>query len=63
MSLVVVAHVFNPSTWEAEVGGSLSLRMVYRVSSKMSRAAQRTLVLKNKKQKPINKQKIKVKCE
>jgi hypothetical protein len=23
---VVVAHVFNPSTWEAEAGGFLSLR-------------------------------------
>jgi hypothetical protein len=22
----VVAHAFNPSTWEAEAGGSLSLR-------------------------------------
>jgi major histocompatibility complex class I len=23
---VVVAHAFNPSTWEAEAGGFLSLR-------------------------------------
>jgi hypothetical protein len=25
-SQTVVAHTFNPSTWEAEAGGSLSLR-------------------------------------
>ena len=26
MKLGVVAHAFNPSTWEAEAGGFLSLR-------------------------------------
>ena len=32
----VVAHTFNPSTWEAEAGGSLEFeaRLVYRVSSR-----------------------------
>jgi hypothetical protein len=27
--LGIVAHVFNPSTWEAEVGGFLSLRLAW----------------------------------
>ena len=26
IKLVVVAHTFNPSSWEAEAGGSLSVR-------------------------------------
>jgi hypothetical protein len=44
----VVAHFCNPSTWEAEAGGFLSLRSV-RVSSRTARTAQRNPVLKNKK--------------
>jgi hypothetical protein len=28
-SRVVVAHAFNPSTWEAEAGGFLSSRPAY----------------------------------
>jgi hypothetical protein len=50
----VVAHAFNPSIWEAEAGRFLSLRpsLVYRVSSRTARAAQRNPVSKNpKKQK------------
>jgi hypothetical protein len=38
--LGVVAHAFNPSTWEAESGGFLS--------SRTARATQRNPVLKNK---------------
>jgi hypothetical protein len=38
------AHTINPSTWEAEVGGSL----VYRVSSRTATATQRNPVSKNK---------------
>jgi hypothetical protein len=38
----VVAHTFNPSTWEAEAGGFLS--------SRTARATQRNPVSKNKKQ-------------
>jgi hypothetical protein len=37
-----VAHAFNPSTWEAEVGGLASL--VYRESSRTARATQRNPV-------------------
>jgi hypothetical protein len=46
----VVAHTFNPSTWEAEAGEFLSLRpaLVYRVSSRTARATQRNPVSKNK---------------
>ena len=34
--LGMVVHIFNPSAWEAETGGSLSLRMslVYKTSSR-----------------------------
>jgi hypothetical protein len=38
---MVIAHVFNPSTQEAEAGRSLSLRPGYRVSSWTARATQR----------------------
>jgi hypothetical protein len=44
----VVAHAFNPSAWEAEAGGFLSLSLVYRVSSRTARATQRNPVSKNK---------------
>ena len=44
----MVAHAFDPSTWEAEAGGSLIFKasLVYRVSSRTARAAQRNLVSK-----------------
>jgi hypothetical protein len=47
----VVAHAFNPSTWEAEAGEFLSsgLALVYRVSSRTARATQRNPVSKKKK--------------
>jgi hypothetical protein len=61
----VVAHAFNPSTWEAEAGGFLSSRpaLVYKVSSRTARAIQRNPVKKTNKQtnkqnpKQTNKQK------
>jgi hypothetical protein len=52
----MVAHLFNPSTWEAEAGGSeFEARLVYRVSSRTARATRRNPVsektpkIKNKK--------------
>jgi hypothetical protein len=52
MSLVkpgVVAQTFNPSTREAEAGGSeLEASLVYRVSFRTARATQRNPVSKNK---------------
>ena len=49
----MVAHTFNPSTWEAEAGGSLEFKasLVYRVSCRAARTTQRNPVSKNKKQK------------
>ena len=48
----VVAHTFNPSTWEAEAeaGGSLVSRLAwfYRVSSRAARATQRKTLEVNK---------------
>jgi hypothetical protein len=46
----VVAHAFNPSTWEAEAVGFLELEasLVYMVSSRTARAKQRNPVSKNK---------------
>jgi hypothetical protein len=46
----VVAHAFNPSTREAEAGGSLEFEasLVYKVSSRTARAIQRNPVSKNK---------------
>ena len=47
----VVAHAFNPSTWETETGGFLNSRpeasLVYKMSSRTARAIQRNPVLKN----------------
>jgi hypothetical protein len=42
-ALGVVAHNFNPSTWEAEAGEFFEFEasLVYRVSSRTSRATQR----------------------
>jgi hypothetical protein len=58
----VVTHAFNPSTWEAESGRSLSSKasLVYRVSSRTARAIQRIPVSKKQtkyppKQKQTNK--------
>jgi hypothetical protein len=52
-SRAVVVHAFNPSTWEAEAGGSLSLRpsLVYKVSSRIARAIQRNPVSEKPKKK------------
>jgi hypothetical protein len=44
----VVAHAFNPSTWEAEAGRFMSL--VYKVSSRTARAIQRNPVSKKQQQ-------------
>jgi hypothetical protein len=54
----MVAHAFNPSTREAEAGGSLEFEasLVYKVSSRTARAIQRNPVSKNQKQKNKNKQ-------
>jgi hypothetical protein len=65
-----MAHTFNPSTWEAEAGGSLisefEASLVYRVSSRTARTAQRNPVSKTKNQKPKPKQnknsKLKARC-
>jgi hypothetical protein len=45
----VVAHTFNPSTWEASSEFKASL--VYRVSSRTATAIQRNPVLKTRKRK------------
>jgi hypothetical protein len=52
----VVAHTFNPSTWEAEAGGFLSSSLVYRVSSRTAMATGK-LCLKKTKTKKKQKQK------
>jgi hypothetical protein len=46
----VVAHTFNPSTWEAEAGRfqEFEASLVYKVSSRKARATQRNPVSKNK---------------
>jgi hypothetical protein len=56
-SRVVVAHAFNPSTWEAEAISEFKASLVYRVSSRTARAIQRNPVSKTNKQ--TNKQKTK----
>ena len=47
----MVAHTFDPSTWEAEGDGSLDFKanLVYRVSSRTAMATQRNPVSKNPK--------------
>ena len=46
----MVAHAFNPSTWEAEADRSeFKAILVYRVSSRTARATLRNPVLKKKK--------------
>jgi hypothetical protein len=44
----VVAHAFNPSTWEAEAGGISEFEdsLVYKVSFRTARIIPRKLVLK-----------------
>ena len=50
-----MAHAFNPSTQEAEAGGrrisEFEVNLVYRVSSRTTRATQRNPVSKNQKKK------------
>jgi hypothetical protein len=50
--VVVVAHAFNPSTWEAEAGGFLSSRPA---CSRTARAIQRNPVSKKTKTNQPNK--------
>ena len=42
----MVVHIFNPSTWEAEAGGSCEFEdsLVYRVNSKTAKVTQRNSV-------------------
>jgi hypothetical protein len=57
--MTVVVHIFNPSTWEAEVDRSLSLWLAWsteRESSRTSRATQRNPV-SNKSKTQTNKPK------
>jgi hypothetical protein len=51
----VVAHAFNPSTWEAEAG-EFEASLVYKVSSRTARATQKNTVKKKTKQTNQNKQ-------
>jgi hypothetical protein len=55
LSRVVVAHAFNPSTWEAEAGRFLSLRPAWstKVSSRTARAIQRNPVSKKQNKKKL----------
>jgi hypothetical protein len=46
LTRVVVAHAFNPSTWDSEFKASL----VYRVNSRTAKATQRNPVSKTNKQ-------------
>jgi hypothetical protein len=63
---VVLVHTFNPSTWEAEAGGSLEFEasLVYRASSRTARATQRNPILENQNQTTPkqNKEEKKRKC-
>jgi hypothetical protein len=54
-------HAFNPSTWEAEAGGSLEFEasLVYRMSSRTAIATQRNPVSKKNKNKNKKKKKRK----
>jgi hypothetical protein len=46
----MVAHTFNPSTWEAEADGfEFEASLVYKVSSRTAGAIQRNPVSKNQK--------------
>ena len=50
MKLGVLAHTFNPSTPEAEVGGISELKasLIYKASSRTARVTKRNSVLKKK---------------
>jgi hypothetical protein len=53
-------HAFNPSSWEAEAGGSeFEASLVYKVTSRTVKPTQRNPVSKNKKIQKQNKQKNK----
>jgi hypothetical protein len=55
----VVAHDFDPSTWEAEAGRFLSLRPVWStLSSRTARTTQRNPVSKNQKKQNKTKKRI-----
>jgi hypothetical protein len=58
----VVAHAFNPSTWEAEAGGFLSSKasLVYKVSSRTARAIKGNPVSKKQKQNKTKQKKLKL---
>ena len=60
----MVAHAFNPSTWEAEAGGFLEFEasLVYKVSSRTARATQGNPVSKSNKQKNKQTKKVKTSC-
>ena len=61
---VVVVHIFNPSTWEAEAGDLCELKagvIWNRVSSRIASTTQRTLVSKKKKKQKQEKKKKKPK--
>ena len=54
----MVAHTFNPNTWEAKADGfEFEASLVYRVSSKTARATQRNSVLGKKTKTKKKKQK------
>ena len=56
---MVVAHTFNPSTWEVEAGGSLEFEvsLIYKVSSRTVRTVtRRKSLLKGQTNKHPNKQ-------
>jgi hypothetical protein len=55
----VVAHAFNPSTWEAEAGSSeFEASLVYRVSARTARATRETLSQKKTKRQNKTKQNL-----
>ena len=56
-SQAVVAHAFNPSTWETEASGSLSYRPAWSTRAS-SRTVSKTTVKPCNKQKQTNKQEI-----
>lgn len=56
LGLIVLAHIFNPSTPKAEAGGSLCVSgqssLVYIASSRQGRDTWRDPILKKKESKP-----------
>jgi hypothetical protein len=62
ISLAVMAHAFNPSTWEGGKGRQISefkASLFYRVSSRTARATQRNHVSRKEKRKKKKKKKKK----